>query len=83
MKRDKKLILKILRYVRDNADGKNDLSAPDVNGYESCVVEYHVRLCVQAGFLDLVENFKGKPIEGRIRALTWQGHDHLDDNCDC
>ena len=83
MNRDKELILKILRYVRDNADGKRDIPPPDVNGYEACVVSYHVRLCWQAGFLELVTKRDGTPIDSRLRALTWDGHNHLEENPDC
>lgn len=84
MKRDKKLILKILRYIRDTADGKDDIPPPDVTGYESCMVKYHVRLCHQAGFVELVtKRSGGTPIETRIRALTWDGHNYLEENTDC
>ena len=83
MNRDKGLILKILRYIRDTADGKRDIPPPDVNGHESCVVNYHVRLCWQAGFIELVKKRDGTPIDNRIVALTWDGHNHLEEHCDC
>ena len=83
MKRDKKLILTILRYIRDNAHGNGEIPVPDVNGYESSIVSYHVRLCWQAGFVEVVTRRDGTPIHSRIRALTWDGHNHLEENCDC
>ena len=81
MKRDKDLILKILRWVRDTADGRKALDAPDCNGHDRAVVRYHVRLCHEAGFIDSVVPGDGEDI--RIRALTWTGHEHLDANYDC
>ena len=82
MKRDKKLILKILRYVRDNADDQQPLDAPDCNGHDSATVRYHVILCIQAGFLtEFVPRTQSGVI--RIRSVTWQGHEYLEANCNC
>ena len=52
MKRYGKLILKIHRYVRDNGNGKK-LDLPDFCDFSGVQVEYHVRLCLQAGLLDV------------------------------
>ena len=82
MNRDKKLILKLLRYVRDNANDQAPLDMPDCTDYDSATVRYHIALCIQAGFL---REFTPRPVSGaiRIRSLTWQGHDYLEANCDC
>ena len=82
MERCDKLILKILRYVRDNANDQRPLDAPDCNGHDTATVQYHVKLCVQAGF---IEEFAPRTLAGtiRIRSLTWRGHEHLKVSCDC
>lgn len=83
MRRDKRLILKILRWVRDNARGGESLSAPDCRGYDSATVLYHVKLCHQAGFFEaeITEMIDGALVA--IQDVTWAGHDHLEANSDC
>ena len=81
MKRHGKLILKILRYVRDNGNGKQ-LDLPDFHDFSGVQVEYHVRLCCQAGFLGVTET---TGLDGSIIMLnevTWQGHEYLSKHCD-
>lgn len=82
MKRNKKLILKILRYVRDNATEVEPINPPDCRSHDADTVLYHVKLCIQAGW---IEPFGEENLRGliRIRSLTWQGHEYLDENCDC
>ena len=82
MELDDQLVLKILRYVRDNATDQRPLDTPDCFDYPSGVVRYHVKLCVQANFL---EEFLPRALSGtiRIRSLTWHGHKYLKANCDC
>ena len=77
MKRNKKLILKILRFLRDN-DGGTDL--PDFNGYTAAEVQYHIDLCQEAGFVRLTES--SLMDEPSRYLLTWAGHDMLEANCD-
>ena len=79
MRRDCKLILKILRYVRDNADGSSPLEPPDCKAYSPEIVAYHVRLCEQAGFVTMSE--RGDLLESPppgILELTWLGQEKLD-----
>ena len=82
MKRNKKLILKILRYVRDNGNDQDPLDIPDCADYDSVIVRYHVELCIQAGFLKELKDGRNLSSIIRIQSLTWQGHEHLDKNCD-
>ena len=56
MKRDQKLILKILRHVRDATSAVEQGSPPDFKGVPREVVQYHLRLCKEAGFLRLHSN---------------------------
>ena len=84
MKRNKKLILKILRYVRDNATGTSALDPPDVAGRDRAEVLYHIGLAHDAGFLDArVEIIPGAPRRFTVWGLTWKGHDEVEANCDC
>ena len=81
MERDKKLILKILRYVRDNANDVEAIDIPDCQSHDTATVRYHVKLCIQAGYL---EEFGPRTLKTiRIMSLTWQGHEYLAANCDC
>ena len=77
MRRDCKLILKILRYVRDNADATNPLDPPDCEAYNSEVVAYHVQLCAEAGFIRLSGSGALLDQKAGILALTWDGHELL------
>lgn len=81
MERNKKLILKILRYVRDNANDIEAIDIPDCQSQDTATVRYHVKLSIQAGYLEEFEPRTHKTI--RIKSLTWQGHEYLEENCDC
>lgn len=84
MERDKKLILKILRYVRDNAPGDKPLDPPDVEGRSRAEVVYHLGLAYDAGFLDArVDIPSGAPRRFTIWGLTWRGHDEVESKKDC
>lgn len=83
MPRDKRLILTILRCVRDKGEARGFPGVPDMNPrYATDETAYHVGLCEQAGFL---ETDKAKTTDGvdylRHR-LTWQGHEYLEANRD-
>ena len=69
MKRDTELIRHILEYVECNSESKF-LAAPSIEGYKSSEVQYHIKLCKEAGLV----NVDG----GNLRSLTWQGHNMLD-----
>ena len=73
MKRDMSLVKQILKHIEKHAPGERGfLPHPDIEGYNSDEVEYHIRLCSQAGFVDLNDT-------GYIIELTWQGHNTLVD----
>ena len=85
MKRDMKLICKLLRFIRDNATGerKNPINAPDFEPkYSAAQVNYHLGLCAQAGFVELAGDLvnEGKPY--RIVGLTWEGHNKIEEMAD-
>jgi hypothetical protein len=72
MKRDMKLVHLILDYMeRENDERENDgetsIPFPTFDEYTKVQVDYHIMLCVEAGFL----NKKGY-------TLTWAGHDTLE-----
>ena len=76
MERDAQVIRKILLYVRKNARG-DPIPFPSFKEYDKRVVDYHVRLCDQAGFITLHESTM---IEGEdeIDSLTWEGQNQLE-----
>ena len=76
MKRYMQLIRAILEYVTVKSNG-NDLALPEINGYTPDQVSYHVKLCEEAGFLDIVIDASTKQATGIVR-ITWQGHEFLD-----
>jgi len=70
------LIFKILRYVRDHATDIEPLDIPDCSQYDRHVIAYHVKMCIQAGWIEEWEPAllkKGM----RIKSLTYSGHQHL------
>ena len=76
MERHWELIRAILEYTAHEGNGKN-LQAPKVNGYTPEQVNYHIRLCEQAGYLDSVEFVEGSCYG--VRSLLWAGHEKLDE----
>ena len=67
MQMDDVLIKQLLKYCEQNAPGpRGFLFHPDIDGYSTEQIEYHVRLCSQAGFV-LVNN------TGHMVELTYQG----------
>ena len=80
MKRDRKLILMILRYFRDSATIDGFAQAPDFNTeFTTVQTNYHVDLCEEAGFIVRTES---REIRSRPKyRLTWQGHEELDEAC--
>ena len=81
MKRDKDLILKILRWAEGEQKPKGSaLSVPDFRGYDTDYVYEHVRLCVEAGYLAPGRTAVNSPDFTKVRRITWLGHEHLDAN---
>ena len=71
MKLDEDLIKQLLKYCEKHSPGSRGfLFHPDIDGYSAEQVEYHVRLCSQAGFV-LVNH------TGHMTELTWQGQMEL------
>ena len=60
MRKCMKLIFKILEYVEREKTNGNKLPIPEFEDYENSVVDYHVRLCSQAGYIEIdqISNFK-------------------------
>ena len=78
MKRDMKLIRHILKYAEEHAEGR--LIEPfECSTYSEAEVHYHVGLCVEAGFLTASKSTAGDGFQRwHIVALTWTGHEKLD-----
>ena len=49
MKRDFELVLKILKYAEEKADGGISVRFPQFECYTDHEVNYHIDLCRQAG----------------------------------
>ena len=73
MKMDKELIRKLLNHVECYADGVSPLALPTIEDYSPKVVQYHLGLCKEAGFVR-VSSTKRDVVFG----LTYQGHLELD-----
>jgi len=82
MKRDMDLCRKILRCVEGFPHGIFALETadiPDTNNLEQDIVNYHVKLLSQAGFLDTGSSARGASL---IKGLTWEGHEFLEKSRD-
>jgi hypothetical protein len=73
MERYNELILLILRYACEHADGQRPVREPAFEAYSRNQVRYHIELCRQAGLLTTVKSGKRQ----KILALTWNGHERL------
>ena len=70
MKRDLGLIHKILQYAEQQSPGGSfDI---EIENVPQPKLDYHVKLCIQAGFLEPSVNG-----EYWTAGLTWTGHDAL------
>lgn len=78
MELNEALMLLILRYAEEHADGSRSLHEPSLNGYTRQQVRYHIEMCHQAGYLTVRRDGKRR----KIVALTWNGHQHLKQNRD-
>ena len=79
MKRHVALIQAILEHLEEHGNGEW-ITAPQVPGYNSKQVHYHIHLCDQAGYLEdtrLVSGAEEEYSRYTIRSLTWQGHEAL------
>ena len=82
MRQNWKLILKLLVFIRDKVNGKELLPVPSFCKFEPEVVEYHLRLCEEEGF---VVSSKTEPLldapEGSIMGMvriTAAGHREIE-----
>ena len=76
MKREMKLIGMILAYV-EKSRIIGDIPLPEFDDYRNCEVEYHVKLCEEAGYLHIRSSaHDGKPES--IIQMTWEGHETLE-----
>lgn len=76
MKRRMKLIGLILKHV-EQAPHTGEIQIPEFQDYTRNEVEYHVTLCSEAGYLDIVVDPRDKtPV--MIHRLTWEGHEALE-----
>ena len=76
MRRKMKLIYLILAYV-EKATHIGNIPLPELAEYTEEEVAYHVKLCSEAGYLDIVVDAHNKKPVG-IDRLTWQGHEALE-----
>jgi hypothetical protein len=78
MERDFDLIRDILQEVQA-APAMTPLTKFHVDGYEDNVVNEHIELLIEAGFLEgKIYKFAGGGSEAIVNRLTWTGHDFLD-----
>ena len=73
MRREKELVLKILLEIEEYCDGLGPRLIDSVEGYSEDQVEYHLRLLVNAGYVET-----SRSSERFVRGLTLAGHDYLD-----
>ena len=76
MRRYMKLIALILAHV-ERATKCGDISIPDLSGYSRHDILYHINLCEEAGYLDIVVDVARKTPTA-ITRMTWSGHEALD-----
>ena len=79
MRRDMDLILLILTYVSEARETGN-IPIPVFEKHDQCQVRYHVRLCEEAGYLNIVVDAMTK-IPVAIIRMTWDGHEALERRC--
>lgn len=75
VQRDMELIREICRSII----GRDDLTAraPDIEGYEPWVVQHHVDMLYQAGYINGArsQSLAAKAPTILVRDLTWDGHE--------
>lgn len=76
MRRQMRLILKILAYV-EGSQGIGKIPLPKCDDYSKDEIAYHVLLCADAGYLCIRKGENNQmPID--ITRLTWCGHKALE-----
>ena len=79
MPRDMNLICMILAYTAQ-AKVPGQIPLPEFEGYSECEILQHVKLCEEAGFMDIVIDARTKRPVAIIR-MTWDGYEALDRRC--
>lgn len=77
MKRDMELIYKIMAFYEDK-DNFIDLVTPDIEGYSSNEVYYHLKLMDQANLLEAKDWSSLSSTTWVASSLTHSGHDFFD-----
>ena len=81
MKRDEHLLLKILCWLRDRADGSKLFDPPECQAFAANVVNYHCELLLERGLADGVAIPVGdRSMKVRLRQVTDRGHDYIEAN---
>ena len=75
MRRHMQLIALILAYVEEQVRC-GSIPLPRFKGYAHDQIVYHVKLCEEAGYLDIVINASTKAPTA-IHRMTWAGHEAL------
>ena len=76
MQRCMDLIFKLLEFTEEKNTCR-PLPAPAIDGFTSEQIQYHVRLCDQAGYLT-IDNEHAIGKQPGIVELTWHGHEMLE-----
>ena len=59
---------------------EGDSPLPELEGYSECEIIQHVKLCEEAGFMDVVIDARTKRPTAIIR-MSWDGYEALDRRC--
>ena len=78
MKRDWKLIRRILTALESEAVMNGDIRQDSIEGYSTDVVCYHIKLLANAGMIDAEISQTIGSSYAIARSLTWQGHELMD-----
>ena len=81
MRRHMKLVRLLLEHAEAQCNG-HWYNPPELKDYGASEVEYHVRLCQEAGYIvaQVVASpvVNGEPDRYQMGRLTWAGHEELD-----
>ena len=75
MLRDKALLRKILCDTEHRASAEEPITI-QIDGYAPGVVSEHIRLAVEAGFMEAERTAPSG--QWLVKRLTWNGHEELD-----
>jgi len=80
MKRDWDIVRKILMALENIQDTTSVMEPGAVSGYDNEIVSYHMKLLMEAGFIEgNCRDFTiNAPLHCWATRLTWKGHEFLD-----